>query len=49
MNAQDPRMEMIAMGPEIFDAEIQDHLAPIMKSSIDWLQERITPEEKVNG
>ena len=37
------------MGPEIYDSDIQYHLAPIMKSSIDWLQERLIPEEKVNG
>ena len=29
VNRQDPWMEMIAMGPEILDAEIQYHLYPI--------------------
>ena len=30
------------------DTEIQDHLAPIMNPSIDWIQQILTPEEKVN-
>ena len=29
VNRQDPWVEIIAMGPEILDAEIQDHLYPI--------------------
>ena len=37
------------MGPNISDAEIQDHLATIMKPSVDWLKQRLTPEGKVNG
>ena len=49
MNAQDPWMEMVAMGPKISDSEIQDHLAPIMNHLIHWLQQPLTPEEKVNG
>ena len=40
---------MVAMGPEIYDAEIQYHLSPIMNPSIDWIQQRLTPEEKING
>ena len=40
---------MVAMGPKISNAKIQYHLAPIMNPSIDWIQERIAPEEKVNG
>ena len=40
---------MVAMGPEISDAEIQDHLSPIMNHLINWLQQCLTPEEKVNG
>ena len=40
-------MEMVAMGPEIYDAEIQYHLSPIMNPSIDWIQQRLTPEEKL--
>ena len=49
MNAQDPWMEMVAMGTEVYDAVIQDHLYPFMKPLIDWLQQCLTPEEKVNG
>ena len=49
MNAQDPWMEMVAMGPEIYDAEIKYHLFPIMNSSTNWTHQRHTPEEKVNG
>ena len=37
------------MVPEIYDAEIQDHSAPIINPSIDWIWERLTSEEKVNG
>ena len=33
------------MGPEISYADIQDHLSPIMNPSIDWIQERLTPEK----
>ena len=44
-----PCMEMVAMGPEIYDAEIRDHLSPIMNPVIDWLHQRLTPEEIVNG
>ena len=35
VNAQDPWMEMVAMGPDISDAEIQDNLYPIMNHFID--------------
>ena len=40
---------MVAMGPEISDAEIQDHLSPIMNHLIHWLQQPLTLEGKVNG
>ena len=40
---------MVSMGPEISNAEIQVHLAPILNPSINWLQKRLTPEEKFNG
>ena len=40
---------MVAMGPKIYDAEIQYDLAPILNSSIDWLHKRLTPKGKVNG
>ena len=49
MNAQDTWMEMVYMGPEISDAEIQYHLAPIMNPSIDWIQQLLTHEVKLNG
>ena len=49
MNAQDTWMEMVYMGPEISDAEIQYHLAPIMNPSIDWIQKLLTHEVKLNG
>ena len=39
---------MVAMVPEINDADIQDNLYTTINPSIDWLQERLTPEEKVN-
>ena len=48
MNAQDPWMEMVAMGTEVYDAVIQDHLYPFMKPLIYWLRQCLTPEEKVN-
>ena len=40
---------MVAIGPKISDVEIQDHLDTIMNPSIDWIQQRLTPEGKVNG
>ena len=49
MNAQDPWMEMVAMGPEISDNEVQDNSSPITNPSIDWLQQRIKTRGKLNG
>ena len=39
---------MVDMGPEISGAEVQDHLAPIMVPLIDCIQQRLTPEGKMN-
>ena len=49
LNAQDPWMEIFAMGPDMSDDEIHDHLSPTMNPLVDWLHQRLTPEEKVNG
>ena len=40
---------MVAMGPEISDAKIKDHLAPIMNPLMNWLHQRLTPQETFNG
>ena len=49
VNAQDPWMEMVALGPNISNAEIQDNLDPIMNPVVNFLQRRLTPEENVNA
>ena len=49
MNVQDIWMETVAMIPNISDAEIKDHLSPIMNPLINWIQQRLTHEEKLNA